>query len=664
LGLFAPLALLALPLLGLVIALYLLKLRRPSAPVASLHLWGSITRDREANSLWQRLRVSILLLLQVVILLALILALARPWVPSREPIGQNVVIVMDVSASMASRDDPGGPTRLQNVQSKAKQIIDNLPQGATAMLITSGDHAAVQVPSTDDRSRLRDAVDALSPQPVPTDLTEAMKLTGVVAGRQANSAVWVLSDGAFASVADLVDPIPAAVTFVPVGKSSSNQGITALSLDKGSAGLSLFLQVSNSDSFTVTRRLDLLADDAPWSARNIEIGPAGTQEVVVPDVPLGARVLGAELAGADALDIDNRAWVVNRASVPANVLLVSTGNKFLELALSLLPTVTLYKVAPADYKPDATINGLPFDLTVFDARTPVTALQSLPAGALMLFAPPSPNPLIQVSNAVTDPVLSVPRPADANDTTAGHDQLLRYVDLSQLHIAEANSLVLPTWGRSVLSSQSGPLIVVGEQAGRNVAVFGFDLRDSDLAVQTAFPLLMRNLVTYLLPLPAGGLPDQVSPGQPVTLESLPGGVDRIVVEDPGAREHAYNVSGPQARVAFGDTSQVGVYYVTQYAGTNIVAQEAFAVNLFSRDESLTPPNARPGLPVGEALAGSAEASSDDRTPFKREMWPLLALAGFIVLLVEWLYAQRVVIRRAITEAQNRRALQKLENEKL
>src|SRR6266550_1689157 len=127
LGLFAPLALLALPLLGLVIALYLLKLRRPSAPVASLHLWGSITRDREANSLWQRLRVSILLLLQVVILLALILALARPWVPSREPIGQNVVIVMDVSASMASRDDPGGPTRLQNAQAKAKQIIDNMP---------------------------------------------------------------------------------------------------------------------------------------------------------------------------------------------------------------------------------------------------------------------------------------------------------------------------------------------------------------------------------------------------------------------------------------------------------------------------------------------------------------------------------------------------------
>src|SRR5437762_12477295 len=62
------------------------------------------------------------------------------------------------------------------------------------------------------------------------------------------------------------------------------------------------------------------------------------------------------------------------------------------------------------------------------------------------------------------------------------------------------------------------LPISGEEGGRNAVVFGFDLRDSDLAVQPAFPLLMRNLVTYLLPLPAGGLPDAVVPGQTVSLE--------------------------------------------------------------------------------------------------------------------------------------------------
>ena len=92
-GFLAPVALAALPLLAIILALYLLKLRRPTAPVGSLHLWGSITRDREANALWQRLKVSLLLLLQLLVLLVLILALARPWVTSAQPAGQHVILV-------------------------------------------------------------------------------------------------------------------------------------------------------------------------------------------------------------------------------------------------------------------------------------------------------------------------------------------------------------------------------------------------------------------------------------------------------------------------------------------------------------------------------------------------------------------------------------------
>lgn len=662
-GIFAPLALLALPLLGIIIALYLLKLRRPTAPVASLHLWGSLTRDREANSLWQRLRVSLLLLLQLVALLIMIVALARPWAPSTEAIGQNAVVVVDVSASMGARDKDGGPTRLELAQAKAKDIIDNLPQGATAMLVASDNHASIEAPSTDDRSRLRNAVDNLRVRPLPTDMLEALKLAGAVAARQANSAVWVLSDGAFPSVKDLVEPIPAPVTYVPIGSERGNQGITALSLEKKGGGLSLFMQVSNSTTETVTRRLDLIADDAPWSARNVVIGPASTQAVVVDDVPISARVIQAQLAGKDSLDIDDRAWVVNRASVPANVLLVTGGNKFLELSLSLLPTVTLYKVAPGNYKPDASLNGAPFDLTVFDANVPITAMQKLPASSLMLFAPPPVNPLIHVTGVITAPQPILLKTSDPAGSAGSREPLLRFVDLAQFHIAKAEHIELPGWAHTVLGSDAGPLLIAGTESGRNVVAFAFDLHDSDLPVQTAFPLLMRNLVTYLLPLPADGMPAKVTPGQPVAIESAAANVDRIVVEDPTAHESSFAVGAANAknRLAYGDTVRVGVYYVTQYAGQDVVAQEAFAVNLFSRDESLLPPNPSPGLPQGEAPQFSAaKSNAQDQGVFKRELWPLVALVGFLVLLLEWLYAQRIVVRRALTELQSRRALRKLE----
>jgi hypothetical protein len=111
----------------------------------------------------------------------------------------------------------------------------------------------------------------------------------------------------------------------------------------------------------------------------------------------------------------------------------------------------------------------------------------------------------------------------------------------------------------------------------------------------------------------------------------------------------------QGTVAYGDTTQAGVYYVTQYSGDDIVAQEAFTVNLFARDETVTPPNAAPGLPPGRPVSAQAPATE------KRELWPWVAVLGLLLLMGEWLYSQRIVVRRAVLERRARRALQGIEN---
>lgn len=659
-GLLAPIFLLALPLLAAIIVLYLLKLRRPMAPVASLHLWESLTRDREANSLWQRLRVSLLLLLQLFALLALIIALARPWVPSEEAAKQNAILVIDVSASMAATDadDRGTRTRLQAAQNKAKDIIDGLPQGGTATLIASDDHASIIVPTTDDKARLRAAVDALRPHTSSTDMVAALKLSGAVAARQSNSIVWVLSDGAFPSAAEQVDTIPAPLQMVSFGRRSDNGAITALSIQQKEGSNSLFVQLANSGSVTMTRRLELLVDDQPWNARTVTIPPQANQEMLVDDLPLAARVVQARLSGYDSLDIDNQAWVINRSSVPANVLLVTPGDKFLELALSLLPTVTLYKVAPEAYDPATTINGTPIDLTVFDTGVSTKTLQ-LPKGNLLFFAPKSTTSLVNVTGTITQPVPILSNSSTSSDGAASQQQsgepLLRFVDLSVFHVAKASLLTLPKWGREVLASDKGPLIIAGDTEERRVAIVAFDLHDTDLPVQAAFPLLMRNLVTYLLPDPDGGLPASIPPRSAIGIEASNPQVDKILVEDPNGKEWTYPVTQTRNRISYPETGTPGVYYVTQYAGAKIQTQEAFAVNLFSRDESMSLPNSKPGLPKSEAPVPQVSNTAQSQDVFKRELWPTIALAGFFVLLLEWLYAQRIAIRRAWTEMQTRRA---------
>src|SRR2546423_9336347 len=100
----APLALAGLAFVPLVLAFYLLKLRRDERPVASTLLWQRLVADVEANAPWQRLRRSLLLLLQLLLVVVLALLAARPFVERPAGLARDIVLIVDTSASMAATD--------------------------------------------------------------------------------------------------------------------------------------------------------------------------------------------------------------------------------------------------------------------------------------------------------------------------------------------------------------------------------------------------------------------------------------------------------------------------------------------------------------------------------------------------------------------------------
>ena len=111
-SLLAPAAL-ALGLLALpIVLLYMLRLRRREQTVSSTYLWRTLVRDRAANAPWQRLRRNLLLLLQLLILAALVLALARPALRLPGLGGGSVIVLLDASASMLATDGDGAHDKL------------------------------------------------------------------------------------------------------------------------------------------------------------------------------------------------------------------------------------------------------------------------------------------------------------------------------------------------------------------------------------------------------------------------------------------------------------------------------------------------------------------------------------------------------------------------
>ena len=82
-----PWALLLLLAMPAVVLLYFLKLKRPAVRVPSSLLWRKVVEDMRVNSPFQKLKRSLLLLLQLLALLAAALALARPLLRVRPTSG-------------------------------------------------------------------------------------------------------------------------------------------------------------------------------------------------------------------------------------------------------------------------------------------------------------------------------------------------------------------------------------------------------------------------------------------------------------------------------------------------------------------------------------------------------------------------------------------------
>ncbi|MGI8930533.1 MAG: vWA domain-containing protein, partial [Candidatus Limnocylindria bacterium] len=502
----APLALIGLIGLPIIVAFYMLRLRRRDVPVGSTFLWQQLIRDVEANAPWQRLRFSWLLLVQLLIAAIVVLAAARPFSAANSDLAANVVLIVDTSASMATRTDD--EDRISLARDRARDVIGRLPVGGRVTVVAASDTAYVLVSETDDREAALSVVDLIQATQLPGDLTDAFALSSALAARDEDSTIVVVTDAAGDELPDV--GVGAPVQVERIGATDANQAIAALSALRraGGAQLDLFVAVSNPSTAQAVRRLEIYADGALVDARELTI-PAGERaEALVSTVPAAARTIEARLAGSDALATDDRAFAISAAERATRALLVSGGNAYLENALALLPRLELYAVDEdgyADAIAEAEEDGTPYGLLILDGFVPAEPPE-LPA---LYVNPPEDGAFGTLGGRVESPVI---------DRVDPNEPLLRFVDLSSVHIGRARQIELAEGMRAVVSTPSGtPLVSAGQVGALRLAVLGFSLAESDMPLQIAFPLLMSNLTEFLLPAAEGILPSSMRLGESLSV---------------------------------------------------------------------------------------------------------------------------------------------------
>src|SRR5882757_4116779 len=94
------------------VVFYFLKLRRPRQVIPSLVLWRQVMADQRVNAPFQQFKRNLLLLLQILLLSLLLLAAMQAFLRREASRAQRLPVLIDVSASMAALDVPGGVSRL------------------------------------------------------------------------------------------------------------------------------------------------------------------------------------------------------------------------------------------------------------------------------------------------------------------------------------------------------------------------------------------------------------------------------------------------------------------------------------------------------------------------------------------------------------------------
>ena len=663
-GLLAPLALIGLVSVPIIVAFYMLRLRRPERPVSSTFLWQQLVRDVEANAPWQKLRRSLLLFLQLFLAIVFAFLVARPFTEHPAGLARDLVLVIDSSASMSSTDV--FPDRLTAAKRVALERMGEVPSDGKVSVIAAGETARVVANEATDRGRISQAINSIEPSTSASDLTDALKLAGKLAERARGAEILVVTDDAGSTVPDVNLDVPVRVE--AVGRERDNQAIAALAVRADPSGLkrTLFVSVANYSASAVARRLQILSDGSPVTARDLALQPLSRADVVIDELPAGAKVVEARITPADStgessgppdyLATDDAAWAIVPPDRLRRVLLVGPGNVYLQNAFALLPNVELYGATAEQW---ATTTGKErFDLVVFDGFVP----PDLPRKPILAFAPPSTSALGDV-NGTLDSFGMGQLPAD--------DPLLRGVDLTRLHIAKTQSMELPSWARAVIPGDPGPLVYAGLRESLPTVVFAFDIRQSDLPLQVAWPIMISNVAGELLGVGPQQVLDPLPPAAPVEIPMPPDALGvRVTLPDGTVEQLAPGATGA-ASVTFVSTRQLGVYRAEVIAapspsgapgatptpaitptpdpsaspGAAAAGTEdeplLFAVDLFSAEES----NIAPGDGARISSLGAAVPDEVQSGTSRNEFWPLLVVLALLFLLIEWLVYERDGARR-------------------
>jgi hypothetical protein len=589
----SPLGLLALAAVVPVILLYLVQPDPRRVELPTLRYLLDEEGEDAANPLLERLKRSLLLLLQLLVIVALAVSLAGPYVSvSESQTVEETVIVLDGSASMSV--ETGDGTRFDAAVAAAREATTG-----TNSVVFAGAESRIALRSG-GQGEVDATLDGLSVTHTPADLSGAVSQAASIAGE--NARIVVLSD--FADETGWTDAVQSARArdlrvdlrqFA--GGGDDNVGIVGRSF----SGRNVTLTVRNFGEERTTRSV-ALGD----RSRSVALDPGGVERVSLP-VPAGGGQ--AQVTPGDSFPVDDTAYVAAPSDPAVDVLLLTNDrSRYLTTALSVIDEVRL----TVDEPPTTVDDG--YDVILYSDLDEERLLRgNVEAGRDVVEAGGGVGVLAQDSppNTYGDLLLLSPSGAGTNPSVGrvADDELTRGIDFPPPERYLQGSLRSGT--ALVRTGDGDPLVATDRRGPGRVLYYGYVADADPFRFNYQYPVFWKRAVFHL----AGraSLAD---------LNRETGSVLRF--------DNATAVETPEGAVTARAVplDRVGVYTVGS-------GDRRIGVSLYSPTESDV---AAVSLEAREGATGVRSREEERRVP--RPLTPLVALAALLVVLGEVAYLRR------------------------
>ena len=569
-----------------VVLLYLIRPSRRRWTVPSALIWQRVLHSHSRAP--ERLRWWASLLLAIAVALMLALGLARPELGAFGGVLERVAVVLDNSATLATLT-ADGRTRWEHAIERARQLVRAGGAGSRYMLADS--QRMIASPRFEEPDAALATLDRLRVVP-----NGQAVFPDVLASADAAVRVVLVTDG----VAHL--PVPMEVETLSVFSSADNVGITTFDVRAvpGARGrYQAFVKVLNASPGAKQVALRVAGAGRPSLARVLDIpGGAASSEIFDVSAFDGGPLRASISAQYDALAADDVAYAYLPANRTTRVGLVAAGDSTLARSLRLLPGVHVSIVPRQRVRGDV-------DAWVFDGYAPERA----PAAPALMFRPP-PAPWLPASEGELS--------ATAVSAWAASHPVTDGVSLRDVLVERALALRVPVDAQVLASNADGQALILASASGPRWVEVAFALRDSNLALQPGFPVLLSNALDWMT-------------GEAPALQSAPGLIRMPVAEadvlDPGGRQVSTRRL-PGATLV--EAEEPGVYTAT--AGDR---RERVAVSV--ADAAVTAVNA-------SRLARDAATTAWQTPRPAFEPWPGILLAAALLLILEWwAYNRRLTV---------------------